>query len=99
MSIVQTSNINFPNDPETLKTIKDALFELSASMTRIEGEKDFQKEALSDLAEKTQVPKKYLSRMANLYHRQNKAEVEGDNELLSELYDAVFGESTDQDAE
>ena len=94
MSIVQTANINFPNDPETLKTIKDALFEISASMTRVEGEKDFQKEALSDLAEKTQVPKKYLGKMAALYHRQNKDEVEGDQELVSELYDAVFGEDT-----
>lgn len=92
MSIVQTSQINFPNDPATLKTIKDALFEISASMTRVEGEKDFQKEALSDLAEKTEVPKKYLGKMANLYHRQNKSEVEGDQELVSELYDAVFGE-------
>ena len=94
MSIVQTSQINMPNDPETLKTIKDALFEISASMTRVEGEKDFQKEALSELAEKTEVPKKYLARMAALYHRQNKSEVEGDQEVISELYDKVFGEDS-----
>lgn len=94
MSIVQTSQINMPNDPETLKTIKDALFEISASMTRVEGEKDFQKNALVDLAEKTEVPKKYLARMAALFHRQNKSEVEGDQELISELYDKVFGEDS-----
>lgn len=92
MSIVQTSQINMPSDPTTLKTIKDALFEISASMTRVEGEKDLQKTALADLAEKTEVPKKYLARMAALYHRQNKSEVEGDQELISELYDMVFGE-------
>lgn len=90
MSIVQTSNINMPSDPETLKIIKDAMFELSASMTRVEGEKSFQKEAIADLAEKTELPAKYLKKMQNLYHKQNKAEVEGDNEVISELYEAVF---------
>lgn len=91
MSIVQTSQITLPSDPETLKTIKDAMFEISASMSRVEGEKEFQKEAIADLAEKTDIPKKYLSKMASLYHRNNRSEVEGDMEATGELYDAVFG--------
>lgn len=94
MSIVQTSQINFPNDPQTLKTIKDALFEISASMTRVEGEKTFQKEALADLAEKTEVPVKFLKTCASIYHRQNKDQVEGDKEAVFELYDAIFGEAS-----
>lgn len=91
MSIVQTSQIEIPNDPATLKVIEDAMKEISASMTRVEGEKDFQKEALADLAEKTGVPAKYLKKLSNLWHKQNRTEVEGDFETIGELYDAVFG--------
>lgn len=91
MSVVQTSQIEIPNDPATLKVIEDAMKEISASKTRAEGEADFQKEALADLAEKTGVPKKYLAKLSVLYHRQNRTEVEGDFEAIGELYDAVFG--------
>lgn len=96
MSIVQTSQIEMPSDPETLKAIKDAMFEISASKTRAEGEKEFQKEAIAELHEKTKIPKKYLNKMATLYHRQNRSEVEGDMEATGELYDAVFGKDEQQ---
>jgi hypothetical protein len=90
MSIIQTSDFVIPNDPTVIKQIRDAMMELSASMTRSEGERDFQKEAISELAKATDVPGKYLKKMARIYHKQNKSEVEADNESTSELYDRVF---------
>lgn len=90
MSIIQTADFNIPNDETVIKKIKDACVELSASMARVEGEKLFQKEALTELAEATEVPKKYLSKIARLYHRQNKDEVSAEAESTVELYDRIF---------
>ena len=60
MSVIQTSDIIIPNDPTIIKQIQDACGELSASMSRSEGEKSFQKEALDDLSKATDIPKKHL---------------------------------------
>lgn len=90
MSIIQTTEFVIPNDPETIKRIKDACVEISASMTRVESEKDFQKEALTELSKLTDIPKKFLAKTVKLYHKSNKAEVEAENETTSELYDRVF---------
>lgn len=90
MSVIQTSDIIIPNDPTIIKQIYDACQELSASMTRSEGEKSFQKEALDDLSKATGIPKKHLAKLAKLHHKQNKSEVEAENETTSELYDRIF---------
>lgn len=90
MSIIQTTDINMPSDPATLKQIQDCMFEVSASKTRIEGEKSLIKEAIADLSEKTGVNKKYLNKIANLYHKQNRQEVEAEAESTVELYDRIF---------
>jgi hypothetical protein len=80
-----------PNDPVVLKAIKDAMQEASASFTRIEGEKDFLKELFANLAEGSELPKAYLKKMAQLYHKQNLAAVSVDQENIIELYEKVFG--------
>lgn len=90
MSVIQTADINLPSDPTILKKIKDACIEISASMARAEGEKDFQKEAIAELAEATEVPKKFLRKIANLYHKSNRDAIEAEQESTVELYDRVF---------
>jgi hypothetical protein len=90
MSIIQTSEFIVPSDPTTLKQIQDCMGEMSASMTRAEGEKSFQKEAIEELSKTTDIPKKFLAKLAKLHHKQNKSEVEVENETTSELYDRVF---------
>ena len=92
MSVIQTDAFIVPTDPTVIKQIKDACFEISASMTRSEGEKDFQKNAITDLATATDIPKKHLNKIANLYHKSNKEAVLAENESSFELYDRVFGE-------
>ncbi len=79
-----------PSDPTLVKKIKDALQEASASYTRIEGEKDFLKELFTDLAKDTELPKGYLTKISKLYHAQNLAEVQQDQEAVIELYERVF---------
>lgn len=92
MSIIQTSEFVIPNDPGTIKQIKDACIEISSSLARADGEKEFQKEAIGELSKATNVPGKYLKKIASLYHRQNKSEAEAENESTSELYDRIFSQ-------
>jgi Transcriptional regulator DsbA len=93
MSIIQTSDFVIPSDPTVLKQIKDACFEISSSLTRIEGERSLIKEALDALSKDTDVPKKNLSKIARFFHKSNKDEVEAEHEASSELYDKVFGQN------
>lgn len=90
MSVIDTEQFVLPSDPATIKKIKDAVFEISASYTRVEGEKDFAKEAIKALAEETQIPKKHLTKIAKLFHKSNKDAVAAENESTVELYDRVF---------
>lgn len=90
MTIIDTQQFVIPTDPETIKKIKNACMEIDSAMTRAEGEKDFIKEAIADLSENTDIPKKHLAKIAKLYHKQNKQEVEAENESTNELYDRIF---------
>jgi Transcriptional regulator DsbA len=90
MTIIQTDAFVVPSDPATLKKIQDVCFELSASFTRQEGERDFQKEAIAELSEVTDIPKKHISKIAKLYHKSNKDAVEAEQASTNELYDRIF---------
>jgi len=80
-----------PSDPQTKKVILDAMKEMSNSMTRVDAEKDLMKEIIEEVSDKTEIPKKYLNRMARIYHKQNMAEVKAENSDLEDLYEAVTG--------
>ena len=95
MTVIQTNQVNMPNDPEIQKKIKDALFEASCSYTRIAGEKDFLKELFADLSEAVDLPKNYLQKISKLYHSQNVNEVVADQESVQELYYKIFPEAVE----
>lgn len=65
------------------------LKELSNAMTRIEAEKDFMKEAIKEAAEKYELDKKHLRKMARVFHKNNFDEVQGESEEFCELYEKI----------
>lgn len=79
--------------PEKKKVIKDFCDEMSASMARAEGERDFQKEAVKNLADEHELDKSLLKKMAKTYHRSNFATTTSDFEKFAEVYTSLFGES------
>ena len=83
------SNVVIPSDDETKKRIRGALEEISNSMTRMGAERDLIKNILQDVEDDTQVPKKYLRKMANIFHKQNLNEVKTENDDVETLYEAV----------
>lgn len=71
------------------KKFLGAVREISASMIRIEAERDLIKETVKDLADTFSIAKKTVSKIAVTYHKQNLAEVEQQHEEFVELYEVV----------
>jgi hypothetical protein len=72
---------------DILTVIKDC----SDSLTRMEGEREFIKEAIMGLNEKHGIDKKYLRKVVNIYYKQNLAEVTAVNNDVEDLYESITG--------
>ena len=82
----------FNNEVER-KQIRDCMQEISNSMTRIEGERDFIKEATNNICEELELDKKLFNRMVKVYHRQNFAEEVASHSEFEDLYEIVTGQT------
>lgn len=71
------------------KKFKDALQEISNSKTRIAAENDFIKEVLADLSESFELPKKTISKLAKIYHKQNMDVEAAEFDELETLYEEI----------
>lgn len=79
------------SNPEQKKRIQDALHEISNSMTRIDAERDFIKEAINAVAEEHELSKKIVRKMARVYHKQNFREEQATHEEFETLYQNIVG--------
>lgn len=75
-----------PLDREKLLTV---IKEMSNSMTRVDAEKDYQKDCIEKIVDELDIEKKYVRKLAGIYHRQNYSAVQQDAEELQELYEAM----------
>jgi len=83
------SNIIIPSSESDIARIKGAMQEVSNSYTRQESEREFVREAIADLADTVDIPKKILGKMARIYHKQNMAELMGEIEDVEALMEAL----------
>lgn len=74
------------SNPADRKKIKDALQEISDSMTRMEAERDLIKDIVNDVNDNFKLPKKYVNKMARIYHKQNFAKEQQETDELESLY-------------
>lgn len=84
-----TQSISSPTD--RLK-IKKMLGEISGSMTRMEAERDLIRETIKEMSQQFQLPKKTLSRMAKVYHKQNYTQEVAEHEEFEDLYETIVQE-------
>lgn len=70
--------------------LKNAIRELNDSMTRTAAERDFQKDTINAISDKTGVDKKIVRRMAKVYFKSNYAEEQEENRQFEEFYDGVM---------
>jgi len=86
--------MNIPSSPADRKAILDCMKEISASMTRTEGEREFIREAIKDICDKHQLSKKTFRRMAKVYHKQNfNLELE-EHEEFESMYQTITNTTT-----
>ena len=86
--------MSLPSDPAARKAIKKCMDELSASMARIDGERDFIKEAINNICEEYEMSKKTFRRLAKVYHKQNFSKEVAEHEEFETMYEQLTGETS-----
>jgi hypothetical protein len=71
--------------------LKKQIQELSNSMTRIDGEREYIREAVKAASEEHGINKKVLRKMATAYHKQNFMEEVANQEEFENVYKDVIG--------
>jgi len=77
------------SNPEDRKKLFNCIQELDNSMTRMDGERNFQKEAIDSVAEELDLEKKYVRKLATIYHKQNMNQVKQEQEEVEALYEIM----------
>ena len=79
------------SNPADRKKIRDALQEISNSMTRISAERDLIKDIKADLFDeyKEVLTKKQIGKMARVYHKQNFNEELAEANQFETIYEEV----------
>ncbi len=88
MSIQQLS-VNVLSNQADREKLFVVLKECSNSLSRIGAEKDVIKEAVADICEELELPKRLVNRMVKVYHKQNYDEEVATHEQFESLYETV----------
>lgn len=86
--------MSLPSDPAARTAIKKCMDELSASMTRTEGEREFLKEAINNICEEYEMSKKTFRKLAKVYHKQNFSREVAENDEFETMYEQLTGETS-----
>ena len=86
---IQQFSINQISNPADRDKLLGVLKECSNSMVRMEGERDLIKEAVKDICDKLELPKRVVNKMVKFYHKQNFDEEVAVQDQFMELYNAV----------
>ena len=78
------------SSPVDRKALQDMITELSNSMTRVDAEKDLQKDILARAQEELEIKKTLVSKLATIYHKQTFDKVVTEKEELEQLYESIF---------
>ena len=86
---VQQFSINQISNPADRDKLLGVLKECSNSLVRMEAERDLIKEAVKDICDKLQLPKRVVNKMVKVYHKQNFDEEVAVQDQFMGLYNAV----------
>jgi hypothetical protein len=76
-------------DPNDKLKLLGALKDMSMSMTRVEAEKDLQKNLKNDICKELDLNKKVFSKLVKTYHKQNFADEVADHQEFENLYEEI----------
>jgi len=86
--------MSIPSSPADRKVILDCMKEISASMSRAEGEREFMRESIKEICEKYELSKKTFRRMAKVYHKQNFSLELEEHEEFETMYQTITTSTT-----
>lgn len=86
---IQQLAVNILSNEKDRTDLFKVIKECSDSMTRMEGEKDFIKEAIKDVSDKFEIPKRLVNRMVKVYHKQSFDEEVASHGQFETLYESV----------
>ena len=78
-----------PSSDADKKRIRGCMEEMSNSFTRMEAERDFQKEAINSLADEVQIPKSILRKTARAFHNQNVSDLIAEVSDIEALMESI----------
>lgn len=87
---VEAVDIIIPSSPADREALFESIKQISNSMTRAEGEKEYQKEAIDALEEKYNIKAKYLRRMASDYHKDQFDKKANEHDQYAKLYETII---------
>lgn len=70
--------------------LENGIKELSNSMTRMDAERDLQKSIVEEVADDTGINKKYIKKLATIYHKQVFSQVQAETDEIQSLYEELF---------
>lgn len=79
------------SSPKDRERLKSSVKEMSDSMTRVDAERDLQKDIVDNISDEIGVEKKHIKKFASMYHKQNFTQVQSEFEEFTNLYEEVFG--------
>ena len=86
---IKKLNVNILSNPEDRQKLLKVIKDCSDSMTRAKSEKDFVREAVAEISEELEVPKRLVNRMVKVYHKQNFDEEVAVQDQFETLYQTV----------
>ena len=78
------------SSPKDKERFEKGIQELSDSMTRVDAEKDLQKDIIDSVHEDTGIEKKYIRKVATIYHKRNFPEFQTEVQDVDSLYEECF---------
>jgi hypothetical protein len=86
---VQQISVNAISNPADREKLLKVIRECSDSMTRIQGEKDFVRESITEISKQLQLPKRLVAKMVKVYYKQNFDEEVATQDQFETLYETV----------
>ena len=77
------------SSPSDRDKLLNGVKEISNSMTRVDAEKDYQRDAIAALSSELGIEKKYVSKVANIYHKQNFHQFQAEQTEIEDLYESI----------
>lgn len=84
------SNVIIPSSSDDRQKVRSSLTEISASLTRIEAERDHINEIIQTLQDEFELPKKHMRKVARVYHKQNLLQVKEEFSDVEEIYNWIL---------